>query len=305
MSDRQLHHVIALADAGDIRAIGDLCRRYHTGKGGPRDDAAALLRCTQGAEKNLRAAQVWLGDIYMKGTGVPRDDALARTWYLKAADAGQAQAKFSLYEIHEKGLGVVADRALAKRYLREAADGGDLAAIDLILGIDPAWKPPVPATSEGDAVQYRAADDSLRFWSLPGSFTSAYYRLDQAPGKTTTLAIQEFKSDSRWAPMASMCFTGEGPSLFICFKLARASLDGAAIHAIVSTLSADQKVLMDETVIERTFVTGEAAVLEFAIEDAVLRINVDGKPVSMRNLDFKPELIRLGCSTAVCDFRLQ
>ena len=61
-----------------------------------RDYATALNAFKPLAEKGNVAAQVNLGNLYMKGLGVEQNYHLAQHWYLKAAEQGERMAQTKL-----------------------------------------------------------------------------------------------------------------------------------------------------------------------------------------------------------------
>ena len=98
-----------------------------------RDWAAAVAAFRPLAEQNVAAAQVNLGNLYMKGWGVEQDYHAAFRWYLKAATQGDALGQNKLGVLHYYGLGVEEDHAEAARWFREAAEQGEPGA-QAILG---------------------------------------------------------------------------------------------------------------------------------------------------------------------------
>ena len=100
---------------------------------GRRDFAAAFAVFKPLAEKGNVAAQVNLGNLYMKGWGVEQSYPLALRWYLKAADQGErmAQSKVGLMYYHGLG-GVTKNPAEAARWFEKAAGLGDVSAQSLL-----------------------------------------------------------------------------------------------------------------------------------------------------------------------------
>jgi len=99
---------------------------------GRRDFAAAFTIFKPLAEKGNVAAQVNLGNLYMKGWGVEQSYPLALRWYLKAADQGErmAQSKVGILFFH--GLGVAKDQAEGARWFEKAALLGDIGAQSIL-----------------------------------------------------------------------------------------------------------------------------------------------------------------------------
>lgn len=98
-----------------------------------QDWAAALAAFQPLAEQGVAAAEVNLGNLYMKGLGVEQDYRAAFRWYLKAAEQGDAMGRSKLGLLHYYGLGVEENHAEAARWFREAAEQGDAGA-QAILG---------------------------------------------------------------------------------------------------------------------------------------------------------------------------
>jgi TPR repeat protein len=97
-----------------------------------RDWAAALAQFRPLAEQGVAAAQVNLGNLYMKGLGVTQDYTAAYRWYLKAAEQGDALGQNKLGLLHYYGLGVPEDAAEAARWFGKAAEQGETGAQALL-----------------------------------------------------------------------------------------------------------------------------------------------------------------------------
>lgn len=98
-----------------------------------RDFATAMKMFKPLADKNNVAAQVNLGNLYMKGWGVEPNYLLARHWYLKAAEQGERMAQTKLGILYYYGLGVDRDPLQAARWFQKAANQGETSA-QTILG---------------------------------------------------------------------------------------------------------------------------------------------------------------------------
>lgn len=100
---------------------------------GRRDYAAALKAFKPLAEQGNAAAQVNLGNLYMKGLGVEQNYPLALDWYRRAAEQGERMAQSKLGILYYHGLGTGKDPAEAARWFEKAAGQGVTAA-QAILG---------------------------------------------------------------------------------------------------------------------------------------------------------------------------
>lgn len=98
-----------------------------------RDFDTALRVFKPLAEQGNVAAQVNLGNLYMKGWGVEQNYHLAQHWYLKAANQGERMAQTKLGILYYYGLGIDKDLAEAMRWFQKAAEGGETSA-QTILG---------------------------------------------------------------------------------------------------------------------------------------------------------------------------
>jgi TPR repeat protein len=97
-----------------------------------RDYDAALNAFKPLAEKGNVAAQVNLGNLYMKGLGVEQNYHLAQHWYLQAAEQGERMAQTKLGILYYYGLGIAKDPAQAARWFQKAAESGETSAQSIL-----------------------------------------------------------------------------------------------------------------------------------------------------------------------------
>ncbi len=113
------------ADQGQRAAQFFLGTLYLWGNGVAQDygEAARLFRLS--AEQDVRWAQHELGDIYAGGLGVPRDIDEAVSWYRLAADQNHTPSLTALGLLYLDGDGVAMDAYSAFDFLHRAAEAGD------------------------------------------------------------------------------------------------------------------------------------------------------------------------------------
>lgn len=92
------------------------------------DYPAALREFKQAAERGEPAAQVNLGNLYMKGLGVEQDYAAAERWYRQAAERGDPIGQSKLGILYYYGLGVDKNTDEAARWFVKAAEQGESSA---------------------------------------------------------------------------------------------------------------------------------------------------------------------------------
>lgn len=112
--------LVALSVRADLEAGVEAVAR--------RDFAAALAEFRALAEKGDVAAQVNLGNLYMKGLGVRQNYAEALRWYRNAAEQNERMAQSKLGILYYYGLGVAQDYAEAGRWFHRAAEQGESGA---------------------------------------------------------------------------------------------------------------------------------------------------------------------------------
>jgi hypothetical protein len=93
-----------------------------------RDYAAALKQFRPLAAGGDVAAQVNLGNLYLKGLGVKQDYAEALRWFRLAGDQAEPMAWTKLGIMYFYGFGVEKDSAEAANWFRKAAERGDTGA---------------------------------------------------------------------------------------------------------------------------------------------------------------------------------
>lgn len=127
---------VALRELRPLAARGSPAARFllgvmhETGRGGPRDVAAAAGLYRKAADAGNVAAMTALGRLYLKGEGVAQSDARAGDFFRKAAARGSAGALYLLGSMRLEGRGgPVAD---APGYLRRAVQAGSPEAAALL-----------------------------------------------------------------------------------------------------------------------------------------------------------------------------
>lgn len=91
-----------------------------------RDPAAATQWFSRAAEGGHAAAQIYLGDLYIKGNDFPVNYVEARSWYELAAARAVTAAQLNLGVLYANGHGVPIDFEEAARWFRLAAEGGNV-----------------------------------------------------------------------------------------------------------------------------------------------------------------------------------
>jgi TPR repeat protein len=111
---------------GNDDAACNLGFAFHSGRGVPKDEAAAVRWWTRAAKNGHRLAQSNLGFCYDAGRGVGRDPAQALRWYHAAARGadGLPEAQTNVGRLHYVGDGVERDYAAAVSWYRRAAAQG-------------------------------------------------------------------------------------------------------------------------------------------------------------------------------------
>jgi TPR repeat protein len=104
-----------------LAASADCGLMYADGRRVAQDDAQAVARYRQAAEKGDPEAMTKLGTMYRDGRGVAQDDAQAVAWYRKVAEAGDPWGTRNLGVMYEVGQGVLKDVAEALAWYRKAA----------------------------------------------------------------------------------------------------------------------------------------------------------------------------------------
>jgi len=120
-----LNEFMPLAERGDVAAQVNLGNLYMKGLGVRQNYGEALRWYRNAAEQNERMAQSKLGILYYYGLGVPQDYAEAGSWFLKAAEQGESGAQAILGSLYALGEGMPRDFARAYYWYSLAADQGN------------------------------------------------------------------------------------------------------------------------------------------------------------------------------------
>jgi TPR repeat protein len=114
-----------LANLSNAEAQYWLAHMTELGLGVARDPAKALALYKKAAAQNVTAANLRLGEIYLRGNLVPPDFAKAQTYLKRAAYNSNAEAAELLSEMYSRGLGVTADPGKAYAWSEVATIQGD------------------------------------------------------------------------------------------------------------------------------------------------------------------------------------
>ena len=113
------------AEAGNVKAQGQLGEAYMYGAGIPKDEAAAVKWMTKAAEAGDGTGQARLGQMLQNGwCGLTSNPAEAVKWFTKAAEQGHLGGQSQLGQAYLFGKGVAKDEKMAAKWLALAAKGG-------------------------------------------------------------------------------------------------------------------------------------------------------------------------------------
>jgi TPR repeat protein len=112
-----------LANKNNVTAQYWLAHMTELGLGMPRDPTKAIELYKQAARKGLNAADLRLGQIYLRGDLVPADFRQAKKYLECAAYSGDARAAALLADMYRRGLGTAPD-------LKEAYAWAEVAAVE-------------------------------------------------------------------------------------------------------------------------------------------------------------------------------
>jgi TPR repeat protein len=156
-----------------------------------RDWAKALAEFVPLANQGNPAAEINLGNLYMKGLGVQQDYGKALYWYRKAANQGDAAGQSKLGLLYYYGLGVPVDYGEAARWFRKAAEQGEIGAQTILGSLyslgNGVVKNPAEAyfwytlAAEQGSQNAQEAKDSLLDEMSPGEINQALDRLQAWP----------------------------------------------------------------------------------------------------------------------------
>ncbi|MCX5825565.1 MAG: tetratricopeptide repeat protein [Deltaproteobacteria bacterium] len=113
------------AEQGDANAQYAVGVAHITGKGLPKDDAAAVKWLGKAAAQGHRDAQFFIATAYQNGLGgLKADIAESAKWLSKAAAQGHAQAQHILGALYYEGRGVKQDYTESEKLWRLSAEQG-------------------------------------------------------------------------------------------------------------------------------------------------------------------------------------
>jgi ankyrin repeat protein len=120
--------IVEAAERGNPEAQFRLGMAHATGRGRPRDDAAAVEWFARAARGGHARGQAYYGMSLYRGIGASPDRAEAVKWLAKAAEAGEREAQSALGIAYYEGGGVEVNYLEAEKWWRRAALQGAIDA---------------------------------------------------------------------------------------------------------------------------------------------------------------------------------
>jgi TPR repeat protein len=118
------------ADKGNSQAQYWLGYMNELGLGTGRNLQRAITLYQQAAGKNVVAAELRLGDLYLHGNYVPPDPGSAKSYLERAAYQGEPRAAMLLGQMYENGLGTTLDPIKAYAWSEVATIEGNQLAVE-------------------------------------------------------------------------------------------------------------------------------------------------------------------------------
>lgn len=183
-------------------------RQHLSGRGQPKDPAAALAIYYQYCAQGNGNVMIELGQVYKAGRWLPRNTDSAAAWFNKAAEQGHAAGWYQLGLLYKDARDKTQDFAKAYGYFCKAADLGDPQSIYAKaymlykgLGCIQQYTEAARLFRQG-ALQGR--NNSMYFYALclrngygvPADSAQARQWLEKAAGKGNRMAVQELKAAS-------------------------------------------------------------------------------------------------------------
>ncbi|MDI5836273.1 tetratricopeptide repeat protein [Shewanella xiamenensis] len=131
-SERPIHELTEVANAGDVSAQLELGQLYKYGVGVEQDFTKAAKWLQRAALKDDPTSMYELGMLYLEGQGVTKNEQTATFWLESAAHMEHVNSQVMLGWIQLKGYGVKKNVLQALTWGRSAARQNSLAGMELL-----------------------------------------------------------------------------------------------------------------------------------------------------------------------------
>jgi len=127
---------------------------------------------------------------------------------------------------------------------------------------------------------------------------------DNDQGKVI-LSVASVNEDPRWGPTINVCILGTASTEQACLRFTRRKKEDDALTAMKSIGLANGKALLRSDTLPGRYHIGEKIKIGIRLgtDSVEFRLN-DGEPI-MQSLTFAPRILRMGCSSALCTYRVQ
>jgi hypothetical protein len=137
-----------------------------------------------------------------------------------------------------------------------------------------------------------------------GTYLQLEVPLKENDQDDVALSIDSENNDPQWGATINLCVLGEPPSEQVCLRFARAKKNGE-LTALKGVVGKDGKTVLNSDDLQGSYRIGETIKVDLRVspESVEFRIN-EGAPIKQRP-SFAPHILRMGCSSALCTYRLK
>jgi hypothetical protein len=138
-----------------------------------------------------------------------------------------------------------------------------------------------------------------------GTYLQLEVPLKENDQDDVALSIDSKNDDPQWGATIVLCVLGEPPSEQVCLRFANAQKNVRVLTALKGVVGKDGKTVLNSDDLQGSYRIGETIKVDLRVspESVEFRIN-EGAPIKQRP-SFAPHILRMGCSSALCTYRLK
>ena len=119
------------------------------------------------------------------------------------------------------------------------------------------------------------------------------------------LSIDSVNKDPQWGATSNLCVLGKPHSDQVCLRFGKLGKEAEKLTAMKVLVREDGKALLSSETLSGSYRIGETIKVGVRVSPKMVEFTINGGEPMKRQLTFSPRILRMGCSSALCTYRVQ
>jgi hypothetical protein len=138
-----------------------------------------------------------------------------------------------------------------------------------------------------------------------GAFQQLEMPLMANDNGSALLSIDRVNADPQWGATSNLCVLGKTDGEQVCLRFAQLTKDATVLTAIKATSREDGKTLLSSENLPGSYRIGETVKVDLRVSPEWVEFRINEGESVKQHLSFAPHILRMGCSSALCTYRLK